>query len=118
MFLFKSEILLLRTSTYLRCPPVFPQIRTVNKVKSAQVTQEFQGTTSYYFTAFTHLNVLNDFSVGDQVEEKGVIQTTHTHRFVSTSSVFLQRQNEPLNSTYFDQKIPIPEDNSEVTEPA
>lgn len=51
--------------------------------------------------------------VGDQGEEKGVIQTTHTHRFVSTSSVFLQRQNEPLNSTYFDQKIPIPEDNSE-----
>lgn len=48
------------------------------------------------------------------VEEKAVIKTTHTHR-VSAPSVFLQKQdNEPVSSTYFDQRVPVPEENSEV----
>uniref|UniRef100_A0A8C3AHA7 Solute carrier family 11 member 2 n=1 Tax=Cyclopterus lumpus TaxID=8103 RepID=A0A8C3AHA7_CYCLU len=38
--------------------------------------------------------------------EKVVIQTTHTHR-VSAPSIFLQEQNnEPLSSTYFEQRLP------------
>nr|XP_046252133.1 natural resistance-associated macrophage protein 2-like [Scatophagus argus] len=50
---------------------------------------------------------------GDVLEEKAIIQTTHTHR-VSAPSVFLQKQdNDPVNSTYFDQKIPVPEGDSE-----
>ncbi|XP_074537399.1 natural resistance-associated macrophage protein 2-like [Halichoeres trimaculatus] len=50
---------------------------------------------------------------GDMVEEKTVIQTTHTHR-VTPPSVFLQKQNnEPVSSTYFDQRVPVPEDHSE-----
>ncbi|CAJ1084422.1 natural resistance-associated macrophage protein 2-like [Xyrichtys novacula] len=50
---------------------------------------------------------------GDPVEEKAVIQTTHTHR-VTPPSVFLQRQdNDPVSSTYFDQRVPVPEDHSE-----
>lgn len=49
------------------------------------------------------------------VEEKAVIQTTHTHR-VSAPSVFLQKQeNEPVSATYFEQRVPVPEDNTEVT---
>lgn len=48
------------------------------------------------------------------VEEKAVIKTTHTHR-VSAPSVFLQKQdNEPVSSTYFDQRVPVPEENSET----
>lgn len=50
---------------------------------------------------------------GDAVEEKAVIQTTHTHRCAPSSSVFLQRQNEPVASTYFEEKVPVPEENSE-----
>ncbi|XP_045913059.1 natural resistance-associated macrophage protein 2-like isoform X1 [Micropterus dolomieu] len=51
---------------------------------------------------------------GDMVEEKAVIKTTHTHR-VSAPSVFLQKQdNEPVSSTYFDQRVPVPEENSEM----
>ncbi|XP_038579402.1 natural resistance-associated macrophage protein 2-like [Micropterus salmoides] len=51
---------------------------------------------------------------GDMVEEKAVIKTTHTHR-VSAPSVFLQKQdNEPVSSTYFDQRVPVPEENSET----
>uniref|UniRef100_A0A8C4IIT2 Solute carrier family 11 member 2 n=1 Tax=Dicentrarchus labrax TaxID=13489 RepID=A0A8C4IIT2_DICLA len=43
-----------------------------------------------------------------------VIQTTHTHR-VSAPSVFLQKHNnEPVSSTYFDQRVPVPEEDSEV----
>ncbi|XP_029292408.1 natural resistance-associated macrophage protein 2-like [Cottoperca gobio] len=43
--------------------------------------------------------------------EKAVIQTTHTHR---GSSVFLQKQNnEPVSSTYFEQRVPVPEEGSE-----
>ncbi|XP_070766015.1 natural resistance-associated macrophage protein 2-like [Enoplosus armatus] len=50
---------------------------------------------------------------GDVVEEKAVISTTHTHR-VSAPSVFLQKQdNEPVSSTYFDQRVPVPEEDSE-----
>ncbi|KAK7909619.1 hypothetical protein WMY93_014303 [Mugilogobius chulae] len=32
----------------------------------------------------------------------------------SVSSVFLQKQNEPIHSTYFDQKIPLPEESQSV----
>ncbi|XP_029136309.2 natural resistance-associated macrophage protein 2 isoform X3 [Labrus bergylta] len=50
---------------------------------------------------------------GDVVEEKAVIQTTHTHR-VTPPSVFLQKQNnEPVSSTYFDQRVPVPDDHGE-----
>ncbi|KAE8292820.1 Natural resistance-associated macrophage protein 2 [Larimichthys crocea] len=50
---------------------------------------------------------------GDRAEERAVIQTTHTHR-VSTPSVFLQKQNdETASSTYFDQRVPVPEEGSE-----
>ncbi|XP_041655295.1 natural resistance-associated macrophage protein 2-like [Cheilinus undulatus] len=52
-------------------------------------------------------------AIGEVVEEKAVIQTTHTHR-VTPPSVFLQKQNnEPVSSTYFDQRVPVPEDHSE-----
>ncbi|XP_031581610.1 natural resistance-associated macrophage protein 2-like isoform X1 [Oreochromis aureus] len=47
----------------------------------------------------------------DVVEEKGVIQTTYTHRVHSTPSVFLQNHSdEPVSSTYFDEKVPVPEE--------
>ncbi|XP_063319791.1 natural resistance-associated macrophage protein 2-like [Pelmatolapia mariae] len=50
----------------------------------------------------------------DVVEEKGVIQTTYTHRVHSTPSVFLQNHNdEPVSSTYFDEKVPVPEEDGE-----
>ncbi|XP_034393741.1 natural resistance-associated macrophage protein 2-like isoform X1 [Cyclopterus lumpus] len=49
----------------------------------------------------------------DMEGEKVVIQTTHTHR-VSAPSIFLQEQNnEPLSSTYFEQRLPVPEEDSE-----
>lgn len=52
------------------------------------------------------------------VEEKGVIQTTYTHRVHSTPSVFLQNHNdEPVSSTYFDEKVPVPEEDGEVNQP-
>ncbi|TDH10205.1 hypothetical protein EPR50_G00072610 [Perca flavescens] len=45
---------------------------------------------------------------GDVEREKAAIQTTHTHR---VSSVFLQKQNnEPVSSTYFEQRVPVPEE--------
>ncbi|XP_059188784.1 natural resistance-associated macrophage protein 2-like [Centropristis striata] len=45
--------------------------------------------------------------------EKAVIQTTHTHRG-SAPSVFLQKQdNEPVSSTYFEQRVPVPEEDGE-----
>lgn len=47
------------------------------------------------------------------VEEKTVIQTTHTHRGVSVPSVFLNNpSNETAASTYFDQRVPVPEDDA------
>uniref|UniRef100_A0AAX7SYI4 Solute carrier family 11 member 2 n=1 Tax=Astatotilapia calliptera TaxID=8154 RepID=A0AAX7SYI4_ASTCA len=50
----------------------------------------------------------------DVVEEKGVIQTTYTHRVHSTPSVFLQNHNdEPVSSTYLDEKVPVPEEDGE-----
>nr|XP_020443403.1 natural resistance-associated macrophage protein 2-like isoform X2 [Monopterus albus] len=46
-------------------------------------------------------------------EKAAVIQTTHTHR-VSGPSVFLQKNNnEPVSSTYFEQRVPVPEEESE-----
>uniref|UniRef100_A0A8C9X1J6 Solute carrier family 11 member 2 n=1 Tax=Sander lucioperca TaxID=283035 RepID=A0A8C9X1J6_SANLU len=46
-----------------------------------------------------------------KLREKAVIQTTHTHR---VSSVFLQKQNnEPVSSTYFEQRVPVPEEDSQ-----
>lgn len=54
-----------------------------------------------------------DISAGDMEGEKSVVQTTHTHRG-SAPSVFLQKQNnEPVSSTYFEQKVPVPEEDSE-----
>ncbi|CAI5648573.1 unnamed protein product [Oreochromis niloticus] len=50
----------------------------------------------------------------DVVEEKGVIQTTYTHRVHSTPSVFLQNHSdESVSSTYFDEKVPVPEEDDE-----
>ncbi|XP_075954779.1 natural resistance-associated macrophage protein 2-like [Anarhichas minor] len=50
----------------------------------------------------------------DMEEEKAVIQTTHTHGASAPSpSVFLQKQNEPVSSTYFEQRVPVPEEDSE-----
>ncbi|KAG7237889.1 hypothetical protein INR49_031682 [Caranx melampygus] len=49
----------------------------------------------------------------DEVGDKAVIQTTHTHR-VSAPSVFLHKQDQDSpSSTYFDQRVPVPEDGSE-----
>nr|XP_040048367.1 natural resistance-associated macrophage protein 2-like [Gasterosteus aculeatus aculeatus] len=49
----------------------------------------------------------------DMAEEKAVIWTTHTHR-VPAPSFFLQNQNDdPVTSTYFEQRVPVPEENSE-----
>ncbi|XP_034731546.1 natural resistance-associated macrophage protein 2-like isoform X1 [Etheostoma cragini] len=48
---------------------------------------------------------------GDVDREKALIQTTHTHR---VSSVFVQKQNhEPVSSTYFEQRVPVPEEDSQ-----
>ncbi|KAK5864000.1 hypothetical protein PBY51_000979 [Eleginops maclovinus] len=55
----------------------------------------------------------NGGQAGDMEGEKSVIQTTHTHRG-STPSVFPQKPNsEPVSSTYFEQKVPVPEEDSE-----
>lgn len=54
-------------------------------------------------------------SADDVVGEIAVIKTTHTHR-VSAPSVFLQKHNnEPVSSTYFEERVPVPEEASEVT---
>ncbi|XP_028264855.1 natural resistance-associated macrophage protein 2-like [Parambassis ranga] len=46
--------------------------------------------------------------------EKAVIQTTHTHSRLSTPSVFNQNNNnEPVSSTYFEQRVPVPQEDSE-----
>ncbi|XP_036961022.1 natural resistance-associated macrophage protein 2-like isoform X1 [Acanthopagrus latus] len=48
------------------------------------------------------------------LEEKAVIQTTHTHSG-SAPSVFLQKQdNDPVSGTYFDQRVPVPEEDGET----
>uniref|UniRef100_A0A3Q2QKS8 Natural resistance-associated macrophage protein 2-like n=1 Tax=Fundulus heteroclitus TaxID=8078 RepID=A0A3Q2QKS8_FUNHE len=47
-------------------------------------------------------------------QEKAVIQTTHTHRGSSAPSVFLQNHsNDPVSSTYFEQRVAIPEEDTE-----
>ncbi|KAM4610664.1 natural resistance-associated macrophage protein 2-like [Polymixia lowei] len=51
---------------------------------------------------------------GDMAGEKDMIQTTHTHRGFSAPSVFLEGQSETVASTYFDQKVPIPDDNTKI----
>ncbi|KAA8591474.1 hypothetical protein FQN60_002417, partial [Etheostoma spectabile] len=49
---------------------------------------------------------------GDVEREKALIQTTHTHR---VSSVFVQKQNhEPVSSTYFEQRVPVPGEDSQL----
>uniref|UniRef100_A0A3Q2PDU8 Natural resistance-associated macrophage protein 2-like n=1 Tax=Fundulus heteroclitus TaxID=8078 RepID=A0A3Q2PDU8_FUNHE len=46
--------------------------------------------------------------------EQAVIQTTHTHRGSSAPSVFLQNHsNDPVSSTYFEQRVAIPEEDTE-----
>ncbi|XP_071371060.1 natural resistance-associated macrophage protein 2-like [Centroberyx affinis] len=50
----------------------------------------------------------------DMPGEKEVIRTTHTHRVVSSPSVFLQGQNETVASTYFDQRVPVPEEDGKM----
>ena len=43
-----------------------------------------------------------------------MIQTTQTHRGPAPS-VFLQKQdNDPVSGTYFDQRVPVPEEDGEV----
>uniref|UniRef100_A0A3Q4I9H6 Solute carrier family 11 member 2 n=1 Tax=Neolamprologus brichardi TaxID=32507 RepID=A0A3Q4I9H6_NEOBR len=50
-------------------------------------------------------------STDDVVEEKGVIQTTYSHRVHATPSVFQQNHNdEPVSSSYLDEKVPVPEE--------
>ncbi|KAM9343771.1 natural resistance-associated macrophage protein 2-like isoform 2-T3 [Pholidichthys leucotaenia] len=50
----------------------------------------------------------------EMVEEKTVVQTTHTHGGQSAPSVFLHNHNdEPVASTYFDQRVSVPEEDSE-----
>ncbi|XP_062246972.1 natural resistance-associated macrophage protein 2-like isoform X3 [Platichthys flesus] len=53
--------------------------------------------------------------VSAERECASVIQTTHTHRGPAPS-VFLQKQNhEPVATTYFDKKVPVPDEDSEQT---
>lgn len=54
------------------------------------------------------------FSEHDVSTEKALVQTTYTHR-VSSPTVFLQNQDkDPVLDTYFDQRIPVPDEKSEV----
>uniref|UniRef100_A0AAQ6AK45 Solute carrier family 11 member 2 n=1 Tax=Amphiprion ocellaris TaxID=80972 RepID=A0AAQ6AK45_AMPOC len=46
----------------------------------------------------------------DVLDEKPVIQTTYTHR---GQLVFLQNNNEPVATTYFDQRVPVPDEDTE-----
>uniref|UniRef100_A0A3Q2PBU9 Natural resistance-associated macrophage protein 2-like n=1 Tax=Fundulus heteroclitus TaxID=8078 RepID=A0A3Q2PBU9_FUNHE len=55
-----------------------------------------------------------DESDSGKNQEKAVIQTTHTHRGSSAPSVFLQNHsNDPVSSTYFEQRVAIPEEDTE-----
>eukprot|EP00064_Thunnus_orientalis_P018539 superscaffoldBa00004310_g18640 len=46
---------------------------------------------------------------GDVAGEKAVIETTHSH-----TGVFLQKQdNDPVSSTYFEQRVPVPEEDGQ-----
>uniref|UniRef100_A0AAQ5Y640 Solute carrier family 11 member 2 n=1 Tax=Amphiprion ocellaris TaxID=80972 RepID=A0AAQ5Y640_AMPOC len=49
-------------------------------------------------------------STQDVLDEKPVIQTTYTHR---GQLVFLQNNNEPVATTYFDQRVPVPDEDTE-----
>uniref|UniRef100_A0AAQ6ARE6 Solute carrier family 11 member 2 n=1 Tax=Amphiprion ocellaris TaxID=80972 RepID=A0AAQ6ARE6_AMPOC len=49
-------------------------------------------------------------SMYDVLDEKPVIQTTYTHR---GQLVFLQNNNEPVATTYFDQRVPVPDEDTE-----
>ncbi|XP_041860384.1 natural resistance-associated macrophage protein 2-like [Melanotaenia boesemani] len=51
----------------------------------------------------------NEIKSGD----KAVIQTTYTHRVLTTPSVFLSQNNEPPPSTYFEERVPVPQEDSE-----
>ncbi|KAL6119394.1 slc11a2 [Pungitius sinensis] len=46
-------------------------------------------------------------------EEKAVIRTTHTHRVPGPSFFLQNHSNDPVASTYFEQRVPVPEENSE-----
>lgn len=47
----------------------------------------------------------------DDADGASVIRTTHTH----IPSVFQQKpDDDAVNSTYFDQRIPVPEDQNQV----
>uniref|UniRef100_A0AAX7TDX4 Solute carrier family 11 member 2 n=1 Tax=Astatotilapia calliptera TaxID=8154 RepID=A0AAX7TDX4_ASTCA len=47
-------------------------------------------------------------------DKHGTRATTYTHRVHSTPSVFLQNHNdEPVSSTYLDEKVPVPEEDGE-----
>ncbi|CAL8366902.1 unnamed protein product [Lota lota] len=49
----------------------------------------------------------------DEAVGTDVIETHYTHALVSRSSGFLG-QNATVASTYFDQRVPVPEDNSKI----
>uniref|UniRef100_A0A8C5H0Z8 Natural resistance-associated macrophage protein 2-like n=1 Tax=Gouania willdenowi TaxID=441366 RepID=A0A8C5H0Z8_GOUWI len=56
---------------------------------------------------------MNGGRAEDASERKAVIQTTHTHRGFTAPSVFPQNpNNEEFASTYFDQRVCVPEDDS------
>ncbi|XP_035015425.1 natural resistance-associated macrophage protein 2 [Hippoglossus stenolepis] len=44
-----------------------------------------------------------------------VIQTTHTHRGAAPSVFFQKHNHDPVATTYFDQKVPVPDEDSEQT---
>jgi len=50
--------------------------------------------------------------------ETDVIETSHTHAVAAQPSGFLQGQlNATVASTYFDQRVPVPEETSQVGPP-
>ncbi|XP_037334736.2 natural resistance-associated macrophage protein 2-like [Pungitius pungitius] len=46
-------------------------------------------------------------------EERAVIRTTHTHRVPGPSFFLQNHSNDPVASTYFEQRVPVPEESSE-----
>lgn len=89
-----------------------------------QLTSTSQSCVSYIVSIFCGwCESFSDFPVSprlcqisayDAAGEGAVIQTTHTHR-VPAPSVFLQKQdNDAVSTAYFDQRVPVPEDDSEV----
>ncbi|XP_056279300.1 natural resistance-associated macrophage protein 2-like isoform X2 [Pseudoliparis swirei] len=49
----------------------------------------------------------------DMEGEKAVIQTTHTHTVSDPSDFFQKQNNEPLSSTYFEERVPVPVEDRE-----